>query len=544
MDSSVVADYPAICRTLPALLAWLEEPRADKGVRFASDGGQWAFRSYAELAAASRQAASGLMALGVRSNDVVSLALHSGPEFVSAFFGAMLAGAVPSAAAPFTRFQRQSAYTLYTRGILATVRPRVVIAESASVFAFGSARLSGAPRVVTFGELLRRAPASSPSPPDPAAGALLQLTSGSSGFQRAVRVPLQALLNNVRAIHRWLHWSENDTFVSWLPLHHDMGLVGALLCATVAQSSLWLLRPEHFIRDPDRYVRCFGAGGGTLSTIASWGIEYITRRVSQHALASLDLSEWKALVVGAERINADALRRFQQLLEPFGLRRGVLLPAYGMAEASLAVTGLALGQEWTSVHTSDGEVVGCGSPLSDVTVELVADSGVSAPQPSVGEIVVRSPALASGYVGAGHSSSATRLRRGVLHTGDAGLLVDGQLFPLGRFGDSVKVRGRALFAEDVELVAVRHGVPRARVAALLGMHREAPTVVVVIEKMNCAPALLAKQLRELTAGAELVVLPVAGGTILRTSSGKPRRRALWSAYLQGNLASLGEHTAC
>ncbi len=157
MDSSVVADYPAICRTLPALLAWLEEPRADKGVRFASDGGQWAFRSYAELAAASRQAASGLMALGVRSNDVVSLALHSGPEFVSAFFGAMLAGAVPSAAAPFTRFQRQSAYTLYTRGILATVRPRVVIAESASVFAFGSARLSGAPRVVTFGELLRRA---------------------------------------------------------------------------------------------------------------------------------------------------------------------------------------------------------------------------------------------------------------------------------------------------------------------------------------------------------------------------------------------------
>lgn len=274
------------------------------------------------------------------------------------------------------------------------------------------------------------------------------------------------------------------------------------------------------------------------------------------ALAGLDLSDWRAVIVGAERVDAAVLDRFATLLEPCGFDRRALLPAYGIAEATLAVTGLALDVEFTtaavdartlavgsSVAASPDDsgdslqpVVGCGRPLTGVEVEVVDDEGIPVPDDHLGEIVVRGASLAAGYVAAAETGSPTRFEDAALYTGDAGFLHDGQLFVIGRLGDSVKVRGRTVFAEDVEAALVAAGIPRTRLAVLLGASARGATAVVVIEQGE--PEWLAEArsvVRRTAEGAAWVVLDVPRRTIQRTTSGKPRRRVMWRAYVDGEL---------
>jgi acyl-CoA synthetase (AMP-forming)/AMP-acid ligase II len=196
------------------------------------------------------------------------------------------------------------------------------------------------------------------------------------------------------------------------------------------------------------------------------------------------------MVVGAERIDARTLRAFHALLAPAGLRREALLPAYGLAEATLAVSGVPVDEGWTSVAPEPAslalgrgiepggdaaaEVVGCGRPLAGVAVSVEDEAGAALPEGHVGEVVVRGASLAAGYVG-GAAASLTTLADGELRTGDAGFLRDGQLFVLGRLGDGLKVRGRAVFSEDLEVALGEAGVSRQRVAVLLGVHAGTPT---------------------------------------------------------------------
>jgi acyl-CoA synthetase (AMP-forming)/AMP-acid ligase II len=180
-------------------------------------------------------------------------------------------------------------------------------------------------------------------------------------------------------------------------------------------------------------------------------------------------------------------------------------------------------------------VVGCGGALDGVSITIVDERG-PVPDGTVGEIAVRSPALTSGYLPGAEVGAGTRLAGGELHTGDAGFLRDGQLYVLGRMGDSVKVRGRAVFAEDVEAALVRVGIPASRVTAALGIHLGEPTVVAVVEHAAEKWLLPARSvLRAHGAGAKVVLLSVPRGSVPRTSSGKPRRRLVWRAYCNGEL---------
>jgi acyl-CoA synthetase (AMP-forming)/AMP-acid ligase II len=533
-----------------ALLDWLEDAPPDRGIRFAV-GDDWSYVGYAQLADATRQVAAGLISGGVEPGDVVTIVARSGPDFVATLFGALLAGGVPSPIAPPLPFGDAETYRERVVGLLRTARPRLVVTDPelvGTVRELAAAPPPGAPPSpppVWTPDTLRAAGTGRPPrfpAPAPDALALLQFTSGSSGRARGVRVPVAALESSVAAIRRWLRMEPGDATASWLPVHHDMGLVGCLITPVVNRSDIWLLPPEEFIRRPVRYLRCFGESGAVLTAMPSFGLEYVARRVRPEALAGLDFSRWRAVIVGAERVDPGALDRFTGLLAPFGFRRTALLPAYGLAEATLPVTGLPLTEEWVAQPAADAPggtpTVGCGPPVDGMSVTIEDENGSPVPDGCPGEIVVRGTAVAAGYAGGDGAASPSRTSFDgrALRTGDAGFVRNGQLFVLGRLGDSVKVRGRAVFAEDLEAALVGLGLPAHRVAAALGLQDGVPTVVAVVEQPAAdLPASAAEVLRRRGEGARIVLSCVPRGTIQRTTSGKPRRPQLWQSFLSGVL---------
>jgi acyl-CoA synthetase (AMP-forming)/AMP-acid ligase II len=537
------------------LLDWLRRPGHDRGIHFAEAGDEWSFWSYHELADRTRVILTGLRRCGVAPGDVVSVVERSGPDFVATLFAAMAAGSAPSPIAPPLTFQDRAAYEEHVLGLLRAAAPRaVVVAPDLYEAIEPLAARVGVRQVMTTAALIEAAGGERGDVEPAGPLALLQFTSGSSGRARGVRVPHQALAANVAAIQNWLAMRPVDATASWLPVHHDMGLIGCLITPVVNTSDLWLMPPEEFVRNPVRYLRCFGERGAVLTSMPSFGLEYIASRVRPESLAGFDLSKWRAVIIGAERIDVEAMRRFCALLVPYGLNPRALLPAYGLAEATLAVTGLPLPELYRSLEVdpaglrvggravgleTSGEtypIGGCGRPLAGVKVRIVDDTGEPVPDGVVGEIVVAGKSVAAGYVNEGDSASQTALRDGTLHTADAGFLHEGQLYVLGRLGDSMKVRGRALFAEDLEWAICRPGVPAQRMTALLGHRAGAATVVALFEQAK--PEWLAaaeKELRLRAEGARVVIVDAPRGTIARTSSGKPKRRQLWQAFVDDRL---------
>ena len=237
------------------------------------------------------------------------------------------------------------------------------------------------------------------------------------------------------------------------------------------------MRPEDFLRAPLRYLECFADGRARLSAMPTFGLAHLVKRVRSDQLDGLDLRGWRTLIVGAERVRRRALRRFEALLGPAGFAPTALAPAYGLAEGTLAVTGPRT-DRWRSAPLLDDpgvEVVGCGTPVLGAEVTIVDDQGVVVPDGTAGEIVVGGPSVAEGYLDPGAvAERGTRFVDGRLVSGDAGFVLDGELFVLGRLGDSLKLRGREVFAEELEAVLDRHGIPARRVAALLGHDRRHP----------------------------------------------------------------------
>lgn len=532
------------------LLRWLTDPASDTGVSFAGADQAWQRWPYDRLAKAVRRTASGLAGCGVRRNDRVLIAEPAGPDFVIAYLATMLAGGVPAPIAPPALGQSEAAYDDLLRRAADVVQPKLVLAAGSLI---GEVRRATGAAEITA-QLGQCGDGEAPSEYPAADLAMLQLTSGSTGPPRAVRVTLPALESNVAAIGRWLRHRPEDPTASWLPLHHDMGLIGCLLSPLVHQGDLWLMSPAQFVRDPLRYLSRFGLAGARLSAMPTFGLRHILRRVRPENLTGMDFTQWRGLIVGAERVDAAVLDDFCQLLAPFGFRREALLPAYGLAEATLAVTGLPLEEVWqtcavdasglaiggpveppaeTAVRTT---LVGCGRALSGVRVRIVDEDGAPLPDGRLGEIEVSGAGVTDGYLA--ETGSATRFRDGALLTGDLGFLHQGQLFVAGRLGDSLKLRGRTLFAEDVEDELIRVGMPPHRVAVLLGQLDRPVAVILAEQPIPEAAQSAAPVVRRLTEGAQLIVLTGPVGTIARTTSGKPRRQVLWQRFCAGELAHL------
>jgi acyl-CoA synthetase (AMP-forming)/AMP-acid ligase II len=545
-----------------ALLRWLEDPDVDRGIHFADSAGGWSFRSYADLANSVAECAGRLEDAGLGTGGVVCIALPSGPEFVAAFFGTLIAGGTPSPVAPPLIFRSADEYVSQLVRLLQAAAPCLVVSDAdLHPVMVGAVETAGldcpclSPPLAGDRSDLRARP--------PAALALLQFTAGSSGSPRGVRISWRNLETQVAALYKWVRWRQDDSVASWLPLYHDMGLIGMFLCSVVHRAHLWLMRPEHFLHSPASWLECLGRFGATMTGGPTFGYAYAAKKVTAAELAGMDFSRWRVAAVGAERVDPAALDRFARLVAPNGFRREAFLPGYGLAEATLAVTGSRPGEllslvaiDRASLRFGDpvrvlergsldpagdrgpGEwLVGCGRPLPGIRLSILDATGAPLGEGRLGEIVAVGPWVSEGYKGA-QAGGPTSFVKGRLRTGDAGFLLDGELFVLGRMGDSTKVRGRSLYAEDVEArLAAIPGVPAGRMVVVFGRFDGLDSVAAVVERERGAwvePA--ARQLRSETGrSARILILEVPRYAIPRTSSGKPRRRLLEQELMEGRL---------
>ncbi|MFI0452667.1 AMP-binding protein [Actinomadura sp. 6N118] len=540
-----------------ALRDWLDKPNMRRGVHLASDDGGWEFRDYGELASAARRTCGALIEAGVRPGDVVCMVLPTDFTCIETYYGVWAAGATVCLITP-PLFQDGDDYVAHVAAILRQAEPVLTIASAdlapLAARAMEQAGLDGGPweprqasieaDVQELGEL-----------------ALLQFTSGSSGAPRGVMVTWDNLEANSELISRSAGFDEEDTVASWLPLYHDMGLIGCFLTPIARQAHLKLMRPDHFIRDPARWIRCFTEARHTAAPPFAYA--YVARRVKPEQLEGVDLSGWKTAIIGAEPIDPHSLEVFAELLEPFGFSRHAFKPAFGMAETTLLVTldeverdplavrpdneSLAFGQPVRileqhglgpqSVGAKTGWVVGCGTPQEDVPVTIVDDDGRELPEGCLGEIVVGGDSACPGYY-AGAEGKSTRFNGGKVFTGDAGFFHAGQLFVLGRMGDSIKVRGRSVYVEDLEAKiaeVARLGKGRIVVAAVPGAGQKGLALFAETTDDSWAPDVREMLRRRLgDEGVELTIV-VGTGLIQRTSSGKPRRRYMWERLQAGKM---------
>ena len=523
------------------LLQWLDEPAAGRGMHFARPANAWDFRPYTELADLTLRCAAAYLERGLRPGEPVAVIQRSSPGFLTGFFGAIAAGGTACSIAPPFAFQRADDYAKHLTHLLSTARPALIVVDEDSLAHVRPvAERIGLTRPVLFDELVAGvAPLYGPRPL--AKAALLQFTSGSSGYSRGVLISPEALQANVNAMRRWLRWDPSDPGINWLPVHHDMGLIGSLINFTVAECDGWMLQPDDFIRSPLRYLSCISERRVRLTPMPNFGLAYILRRVKPSHLEGLSFDSLRAIILGAERIDPRILADFERLLAPFGFDRRALVPAYGGAEATLAVTGLPVTEGWTTALPDDasegsGQIVGCGRPLDGASVSVLDEQGEPVADGVVGEILVTGASVAIDYVGDPGSASGTSLGGGTLRTGDAGFLKDGQLFVLGRLGDGLKVRGRMVFAESLEARLCELGIPERRAAVLLGVRDGEPVGAVVLEAPKPGWATIAHEvLADSLEDTELIAVTVPRGSLAVTSSGKPRRRVMWQALCAGTL---------
>jgi acyl-CoA synthetase (AMP-forming)/AMP-acid ligase II len=486
--------------------------------------------TYGDLWTAARRYGASLAAAGVGRGDRVVILLPTCKEFFATFFGTMLLGAVPVPLYPtFGATELAS--------IVAHAEPRVAVTISWFEATVRQAQ-AGAPwlRIVEPDDLTR--PAREPAWPTLTGEetAFLQYTSGSTGYPKGVDLPQRSLLANIRAFVEAVKAQPREPVVSWLPLYHDMGLIGLGFGTLYAGCHLHLLPPD--LRNPRQWLELVTKTRATITASPDFGYRNCLRNV--HDLSGLDLSSLRIAFTGAEPIRPDTVREFEGR---FGLR-DVMLPAYGLAEATLAV---ALGDLGAPLRVDpSGRFVGVGRPIPGVRVGLWdEDLERLLPPGEVGEIVVQTPAAMRGYY-RDPAVTARAFRSGWLHTGDLGYLEpDGYLFVVGRQKDVIILRGENVMPVDVEKVV--DAVPGVRYSAAVGVTSErlgTQRLVVVAEvrdpaASNEAASALVKRIvgavHDMRGFRPSRVLLVRPGTIPKTTSGKIQHARLADLVAVGQL---------
>jgi acyl-CoA synthetase (AMP-forming)/AMP-acid ligase II len=511
-----------------------------------------------EVRVRAERAAAGLAALGVRPGDRVAIVLRTEPAFLDAFFGAWLAGAVPVPLYPPVRLGRMDEYAAATGRMLSASGARVVVSSGGTRRLLGAAVERGGPALGCVDAAdLQALPARLSRTPAPGDLGLVQFSSGSTVDPKPVALTHAALAAMTDALVAATRPDASDVLVSWLPLYHDMGLIGCLLTAMSYPGPLVLVAPEHFLARPALWLRAIARHRGTISPAPSFAYAYAADRVRDADLAGLSLASWRIAMDGAEPVSADAMRRFAMRFERHGLDPGALLPVYGLSEAALAVTfgrggALPAGRRVDPARLArdgvvvpgDREVVSVGTPVPGVEVEVRGPGGAPLDEGRLGRIWVRGPALMQGYLG-DPAATVAALRDGWLDTGDLGFVLDGELFVHGRAKDVVIVRG-ANHAPD-EFEAPLAAVPglRAGCAVAAGFSPEGGGEALLIlaerarETAGDEAALEARVRRavlEATGIAPHSVRILAPGTLPRTSSGKLRRTEALRRFQAGALA--------
>jgi acyl-CoA synthetase (AMP-forming)/AMP-acid ligase II len=373
----------------------------------------------------------------------------------------------------------------------------------------------------------------------------------------------RALLSNAFMIGERVGIGPRDVGVAWLPLFHDMGLIGALMTSLYWHYPLLLMPAEAFLMHPRRWPQWISRLRATLSVAPNFAYQAVLDRASERHTAGLDLGNWRAAFNGAETVRASTLRAFEQRFGPLGFRASAMLPVYGMAENTLAATFPPRGGSWrsrllergplesrrTAVEARAGgagtlEVVSVGAPLAGVRLRVLGDGGALLPEGRVGEIALQSPSLMAGYF-RNEAQTERAIGSGWLRTGDLGFVHAGELFVTGRVKELIIKRGRNYYPDDIEGVAAEVAGRQLVRAAAFGCPNEGAgteDVVLLLETRPMEASGRAK-LDQAINGALIAALGiradatvfVAPSTIVRTTSGKIQRAALRARWLQGEI---------
>ncbi|HET8683067.1 MAG TPA: AMP-binding protein [Micromonosporaceae bacterium] len=505
----------------------------------------------ADLASSSALMAAGLSAAGVRAGDRVGILCRNEPHFVQALFAVSRLGAAACPLPlPVTVGSGAEQHTSRLRQIVAAAHIRhVVVTERLGTLAthLGTA-LSGV-RLLPAGGLLAGV-AGRPVLPrvEPAAVAVVQFTSGTTQQPRGVRLTHRQVLAGLDAIGTGLDIGPGDRGSIWLPLYHDMGLFGLLSGLLVgAPTTLW--SPMSFVRAPGRWLRAFAQERATICPSPNFGYDHLLGAVGPHEAATLDLSCWRVALNGSETVAPDSVTSFLDRFAPAGFRPEAMLAAYGLAEATLAVTlppldrgpvfdrvdAGRLVREGVVVPAGPGgrarSLVALGRAVPGMALRITdAATGAVLPDERVGELQIRGASVTGGYLAGDPSGSQPFTGDGWLRTGDLGYLRRGELFLAGRLKEMIIVRGVNHHPEDVEgVVRAMPGVYRRRCVAFAG---EGETMVLAAETALTDPgdrghlvADIATEVRRATGLSGLRVHLLPPRSIPRTTSGKLQRLA-------------------
>lgn len=552
---------PETASTLLEVLAWHVREHPDHVQVTVLHEGDERPVTYSALAADAAAVAAGLQVLGVARRETVAIMLPTCPEYFGTYLGILMAGAIPVPIYPPGRPSQMEEHVLRHGAMLDNARAvaLVTVPEARVAARLLQARVPGLRAVVTPQQLAARGVAPTPVTVAGEDTAFIQYTSGSTGSPKGVVLTHANLLANIRAMAQAIRASPRDVFVSWLPLYHDMGLIGAWLGSLYVGMPLVVMSPLAFLGRPVRWLQALQRWGGTLSAGPNFAYELCLRRIDDAALADLDLRSVRVLFNGAEAVSAATVRRFSERFAACGLRAEAMAPVYGLAEASVgllfpplgrvapvdAVQREAFSREGRALPAAADDpnalrFVGCGGPLSGHAIRIVDAQGRELGERMEGRLEFRGPSATRGYF-RDPQKTAQLFHDGWLDTGDRAYAATGDIYITGRVKDIVIRGGRNLYPEEIEDAVGRvEGIRRGCVAvfgspdATTGTER---LVVLAEARAGAAvPPLRAAVARAVidTIGEppdEVVLAPPH--TVLKTSSGKIRRSACRALYERG-----------
>jgi len=557
---------PPTIATLPEMLDWHVARHGDRvHIHLVlEEGGQDI--TYRALQSNAQGLAAGLLAQGLQGGDRVAIMLPTGSEFFTAFYGALHAGCVPVPLYPPTRPSQIEDHMRRIAGIISNAGAVMLITDERAkpLGHLLRAQCGSLRNVVTAADLhapdtLRLTP-----PPIGSDIAFLQYTSGSTGNPKGVVLTHANLLANLRAMEQSSGVTAGDIFVSWLPLYHDMGLIGACMGSLFIGFRLVLMSPLAFLTRPARWLKTIHRHRATISAAPNFAYELCAGKLNDRDLDGLDLSCWRLAYNGAEPVSPETIERFAARLEPHGFNPLAITPVFGLAESSvglafpplgrgplidcvdraaLSATGYARPVDACKIPAR--RIVSCGLPLPGHSIRVVDANGRELPERRQGRVQFQGPSATSGYFQ--NPEATRRLFDGPwLNTGDLGYLAAGELYLTGREKDIIIRGGQNIHPQELEeAVNLVPGVRRGGVAVFPAADARTGTERLVVLAEMRVKADFKEQERIIAAihrlAVDVIGMPVDDivlappRTVLKTSSGKLRRAACRELYERGEL---------